>query len=261
MEVRYFVVDAFTSRPFAGNPAAVVPLDAWLPDATMQSIAAEMNLSETAFIVGDHIRWMTPQVEVDLCGHATLASAHVLLRELEPGRERVEFRSKSGPLAVRRDGDRLVLDFPARPPRPCEDRALSAGVGEALGAPPREVLMSRDLVAIYDDADTVRALAPDMAQLARLPVHGVIVTAPGGGDGLDFVSRFFVPQQGIPEDPVTGSAHCTLIPLWAGRLGKPRLSARQVSRRGGDLACELRGDRVDIGGHATLVAHGMLRLP
>ena len=253
-ELAYFHVDAFSARPFAGNPAAVVPLDAWLPDATMQAIAAELNLSETAFVCGDHLRWFTPAVEVDLCGHATLATAHVL------GRDHVRFTSRSGPLEVHRDGDLLVLDFPSRPPRRFDDAAVTARLAEALGAAPREVLASRDLVAIYDDAAAIRALAPDFGKLAAIDVHGVIATAPGDGE-VDFVSRFFVPQQGIPEDPVTGSAHCTLIPLWSERLGKTRLAARQLSRRGGDLACALRGDRVDIGGHAVLVARGTLVLP
>jgi PhzF family phenazine biosynthesis protein len=251
VELRYFVVDAFTARPFAGNPAAVVPLETWLPDATMQAIAAEMNLSETAFVCEDHIRWFTPAVEVDLCGHATLATARVL------DRDHVRFASRSGPLEVRKAGDRFVLDFPSRPPRAFDDAPTIARLAEALGAAPREVLLSRDLVAVFDDAAAIRALAPDFGKLAAIDTHGVIVTAPGEDD-VDFVSRFFVPQQGIPEDPVTGSAHCTLIPLWAGRLGKTRLAARQLSRRGGELDCALRGDRVDIGGHAVLVARGTL---
>jgi predicted PhzF superfamily epimerase YddE/YHI9 len=252
----YYVVDAFADRPFAGNPAAVVPLETWLPDELLQSIATEMNLSETAFFTPDgRLRWFTPAMEVDLCGHATLASARVL------DRDHVTFASQSGPLAVRKDGERFVLDFPSRPPRACDDAALIASLGDALGRAPREVLVSRDHVAIYDDAATIRALAPDMARLAALPVFGVVVTAPGDTDGVDFVSRFFVPQQGIPEDPVTGSSHCTLIPLWAGRLGTSRMTARQLSRRGGELDCALLGDRVAIGGHATLVARGTLLLP
>jgi predicted PhzF superfamily epimerase YddE/YHI9 len=257
MEIEYFHVDAFTTHRFAGNPAAVVPLDRWLPDVLMQQIGAELNLSETAFVGPDgdgglRIRWFTPTVEVDLCGHATLASAFVL------GRDHLRLASRSGPLEVRRDGDLLVLDFPARPPRAVDDPAVVAALGAALGRAPREVLASRDLVAIYDDAAAVRALAPDVARIAAIDTHGVIVTAPGDEPDVDFVSRFFVPQQGIAEDPVTGSAHCTLIPLWAGRLGKARLGARQVSRRGGDLACTLRGDRVEIGGAAVLVARGTL---
>jgi predicted PhzF superfamily epimerase YddE/YHI9 len=260
MEIEFHQVDAFASRPFTGNPAAVVVRDAWLPDPLMQQIAMEMNLSETAFVgPGDdgglRIRWFTPAVEVDLCGHATLASAHVL------GRDHVRLASRSGGLEVRRDGDLLVLDFPARPPRRCDDAGLAERLADALGRAPREVLLSRDAVAVFDDAATVRELAPDMTRLAAIDVHGVIVTAPGDRPGLDFVSRFFVPQQGIPEDPVTGSAHCTLIPWWAERLGKPELLAHQVSRRGGELRCRLRGDRVDIGGRAVTVARGVLLLP
>jgi len=257
MELRYFHVDAFTARPFAGNPAAVVPLEHWLPDPTMQQIAAELNLSETAFLCEGRIRWFTPVVEVDLCGHATLATAYVVFHELERGRSHVRFDSASGPLEVRADGDLLVLDFPARPPRPVADAALIAQLADALGALPREVLRARDLVAVFADAAAIRALRPDFAKVAAIDVHGVIVTAPGEGD-VDFVSRFFVPQQGVPEDPVTGSAHCTLIPYWAGRLGKTEMFARQLSRRGGELHCALRGDRVDIGGQAVLVARGTL---
>lgn len=275
-DLRYFLVDAFvTPWPWSGNPAAVVPLGdgGWLPDATMQAIAAELNLSETAFFASDgdgglHIRWFTPKVEVDLCGHATLASAFVVTNVLAPSRREVQFRSKSGPLAVRRDGARLVLDFPARPPGPVDDPTLRDRLGDALGAVPDEVLVSRDLVAIYPHATKVRGLRPDFAKLLALDVHGVIATAPGneptslveGDADVDFVSRFFAPREGVPEDPVTGSAHCTLIPLWAERLGTSELYARQVSARSGYLACRLRGDRVDIGGEARLVASGTLHL-
>jgi predicted PhzF superfamily epimerase YddE/YHI9 len=177
--------------------------------------------------------------------------------QLAPGSEHVRFASASGGLEVRKDGDVLVLDFPARPPHAFDDAGVIYALSEALGATPREVMISRDLVAIFDDAAAIRNLKPDMTRLAAIDTHGVIATAPGA-DGADFVSRFFTPQQGVPEDPVTGSAHCTLIPLWAGRLGKRELVARQLSRRGGELRCALRGDRVDIGGHAVLVARGTL---
>jgi len=264
--MNYFHVDAFTSRPFAGNPAGVVPLDRWPADALMQEIAAELQLSETAFFVpegeGFGLRWFTPEAEVDLCGHATLASAHVLFTELSPGRTTVRFTSQAGPLDVRIADGRLTLDFPARPPRPVDEPALLAQVGAALGRAPSALLRSRDLCAVYDTQEDVRALAPDMGRLGDLDPDGfgaVSVTAPGEGE-IDFVSRFFAPRQGIPEDPVTGSAHCHLIPLWAARLGKSELRARQISRRGGDLWCRLRGDRVDIGGHAVLVARGTLAL-
>ena len=263
MEIPIHHLDAFvTDGVFSGNPAAVCPLREWLPDRVMQQIATENNLSETAFFVGGNgvyrIRWMTPASEIDLCGHATLASAHVVFTKLEPGRKDVRFDSQSGPLHVRADGDVLVLDFPARPPHPFDDAGVTVPLAEALGAKPREVMISRDLVAIFESADEVRNLKPDMTRLAAIDTHGVIVTARGDEPGVDFVSRFFTPQQGVPEDPVTGSAHCTLIPLWAGRLGKHELRARQLSRRGGELRCALRGDRVDIGGHAVLVARGTL---
>lgn len=260
-----FQVDAFTARPFGGNPAAVCPLEAWLPDATLQAIAAENNLSETAFFVrrpdGDFdLRWFTPAAEVDLCGHATLASGHVLLTELEPSRAGVRFWSRSGPLEVARRGDRLELDFPARPPRPI---ALVPELSEALGAAPVRVLADRDLVAVFESAAAVRALAPDMRALAALPgVFAVCATAPGGGPDpdVDFVSRFFAPAISVPEDPVTGSAHTELVPFWAGVLGRTALHARQVGPRGGDLWCTLEGDRVKIAGHAVLVIRGTLFL-
>jgi len=267
VRIPLYHVDAFADGPFTGNPAAVCPLEGWLPDAVMQSIAAENNLSETAFFVaeGDRygLRWFTPTVEVDLCGHATLASAFVVFTHLKPALQRVTFRTlKAGDLAVARDGELLALDFPARPPEPC---AAPAGLAAALGRPPREVLAARDYLAVYDDADEIAALSPDFAALARLDRFAVIVTAPGphpappprageGRDGVgavDFVSRFFAVAQGVAEDPVTGSSHCTLIPYWAARLGKTNLEARQLSQRGGSLSCALNGDRVTIAGRAT----------
>jgi PhzF family phenazine biosynthesis protein len=260
MKLRLYQVDAFASRAFTGNPAAVVPLDRWLPDATMQAIAAENNLSETAFFVGEkgyfQIRWMTPTEEVDLCGHATLASAWVVLNVLEPARSVVTFDSKSGPLVVTREGDLLALDFPSRPPEPAT--AALPALAEAIGRTPREAWAARDYMAVFDSADEVRALRPDMARVAALDRFALIVTAPG--DGVDFVSRFFAPAEGVPEDPVTGSAHCTLVPYWARRLGKVRLTARQVSARGGELECEDRGPRVRIAGRAVKFLEGMLEL-
>ncbi|MDE1147470.1 MAG: PhzF family phenazine biosynthesis protein [Azospirillaceae bacterium] len=267
MRLPIYQIDAFTDRVFGGNPAAVVPLDAWLPDATLQAIAAENNLSETAFFVppgpGDDgawgLRWFTPLVEVDLCGHATLATAHLMMNVLHPGTARVVFRTqKAGLLTVTREtegAERLVLDFPARPPQAPD--TVHAGLVTALGGPrPTAILASRDYLVVYEDAATVRALAPDMAGLAGIDRFAVIATAPGDEPGVDFVSRFFAPAEGVPEDPVTGSAHCTLIPYWAGRLGIDRLTARQVSARGGALACRLDGDRVHIGGHAVLYLEG-----
>lgn len=259
MELPLYQVDAFTDRPFAGNPAAVVPLPEWLPDDTLQAVAAENNLSETAFLVpegeGWRLRWFTPAVEVDLCGHATLATAHVLFQRLAPDRDRVDFDTLSGRLTVVRDGDRLAMSFPARPPLRVE---APAGLAKALGAAPAEVWQARDLMAVFEDAATVRELRPDMAALAGLDAFAVMATAPG--TDCDFVSRFFAPAQGIPEDPVTGSAHCTLVPYWAERLGKKALHARQVSPRGGELFCDDQGERIRIAGHAVLVIEGTLRL-
>jgi PhzF family phenazine biosynthesis protein len=259
MKVRLYQVDAFTSRLFAGNPAAVCPLESWLDDQTMQAIAAENNLAETAFFVGSggryDLRWFTPLVEVDLCGHATLASAFVIFNRLEPSLEAVSFRSKSGELRVTRSGDRLTLDFPAWPP---ERREVSGALTRALGAAPREAWESHDLMAVYDSEDDVRRLTPAMDLVAALEGFAVIATAPG--QTADFVSRFFAPRQGIPEDPVTGRAHCTLVPYWARRLGKPRLHALQLSRRGGELFCEDRGDRVAISGHAVQFLEGTIEV-
>jgi PhzF family phenazine biosynthesis protein len=259
-----YQVDAFTDRPFAGNPAAVCPLTAPIPDALMQDIAAENNLSETAFFhphpQGDafSLRWFTPTTEVDLCGHATLASAFVLMTELEPARTAVTFRTRSGLLAVERRGDELVLDFPAYPAGPI-DADTRARVADALGARPIDVVGARSLFAVFETAAAVRALAPDFRALAALPTS-VGVTAPGNDEArpVDFVSRYFAPGYGIDEDPVTGSAHCTLAPYWAARLGKTALRARQVSRRGGEISCALAGDRVHIGGKARLVITGTL---
>jgi len=258
VKIRLFQVDAFTRNVFGGNPAAVCPLEQWLDDETLQAIAAENNLSETAFFVpaGDHLalRWFTPVQEVDLCGHATLASAFVVLRLLQPGREQVTFSSQSGLLTVSRDGDRWRMDFPAWEAKPCTTPdALLAGLGQQ----PSEVRRTRDYLAIYPSERDIRDLRPDMQQLIALDA-GVIVTAPG--DSPDFVSRFFAPKAGIPEDPVTGSAHCTLVPYWAARLGKTVLHARQLSRRGGELFCEQHGDRVWIAGHAVAFLEGTIEI-
>jgi predicted PhzF superfamily epimerase YddE/YHI9 len=259
MRLPIYQVDAFTDGLFGGNPAAVCPLEAWLPDATMRAIAAENNLSETAFFVpdgGDYaLRWFTPTVEVDLCGHATLASAHVVFRFLEPERESVNFHTlKAGTLAVTRRADMLVMDFPSRPASPAP---APPGLLAALGGTPREVLHARDYLVVYDSAGAIAALAPDLAALAKVDCWAAIVTAPGEDD-IDFVSRFFAPKQGVPEDPVTGSAHCTLVPYWAARLGKVELEARQLSRRGGALRCALNGNRVSIGGRAVVYLEGQI---
>jgi len=257
VRIPLFQVDAFADRVFAGNPAAVCPLESWLPDATMQSLAAENNLSETAFFVGRDgeyaIRWFTPRTEVDLCGHATLASSHVIFRHLGFAGDAIRLSSPSGPLVVRRDGDLLVLDFPARPPAPAAD---DPALAEALGHKPREMWAARDPMAVYAEEDEVRTLRPDMTKLAALASFGVLVTAPGRD--ADFVSRYFAPAEGIPEDPVTGAAHCTLVPFWSKRLGKTRLLARQVSTRGGELFCSDRGTRVDIAGRAVTYLVGTI---
>lgn len=263
MQLPLYQVDAFADAVFRGNPAAVCPLPRWLDDAVLQAIAAENALSETAFFVPDGdrfaLRWFTPVCEVDLCGHATLASAYVILELLEPGRREVTFGSRSGDLVVARDGARLAMTFPSRPPSPCAapERLLAA-----LGQRPVEVLAARDYMMVYAAEDDVRALAPDMTALAEADDRlGVIVTAPvRPGSPVDFVSRFFAPRAGIPEDPVTGSAHCTLVPYWSARLGKTHLRARQVSRRGGDLTCDLRGDRVIIAGTAVLYLRGTIEV-
>lgn len=258
MKIPYFEVDAFASKPFRGNPAGFCPLPKWLDDATMQSIAAENNLAETAFFVqrgADYeLRWFTPTVEIDLCGHATLASAFILFSELGFRGEAVRFHSQSGPLVVSRSGDILTLDFPSRPPAfSAAPEALIRG----LGRQPVEVLKSRDYFALFAVADDVRSLRPDFNALGTLDAK-VVVTAPGSD--CDFVSRFFAPTAGVPEDPVTGSAHCTLIPYWSRRLGKPKLFARQLSRRGGELFCEQVGERVRIGGKAVLYLRGQIEL-
>lgn len=264
MNIPIYQLDAFTDRPFGGNPAAVCLLDDWLPDETLAAIAAENNLSETAYLVPDgddwEIRWFTPRAEVDLCGHATLASAGVIFRHLAPDVDRVVFRSRhSGELPVTRDGDLFFLDFPSRPPK---EVSVTDALAEALGARPVAAVEARDLYAIFDDAETIRSLSPDQELLLPLNDFAVGVTAPGTGDDadVDFVSRFFAPHHGIPEDPVTGSAHSTLTPYWAERLGKTRMRARQVSARAGELRVDLRADRVLIGGEVVEVMQGTLTI-
>jgi predicted PhzF superfamily epimerase YddE/YHI9 len=261
MRLPIYQVDAFTDSLFGGNPAAVCPLEAWLPEKTMQAIAAENNLAETAFFVREGtdyaLRWFTPTVEVDLCGHATLAAGEIVFRFIEPERDSVSFRTmNAGTLMVRRSGEMLALDFPARPAVPVDP---PPGLVAALGGAPREVLRARDHLVVYGSAAEVAALDPDPAALAKVDCWAAIVTAPGE-DRIDFVSRFFAPAQGVPEDPVTGSSHCTLVPYWAERLGKAKLEARQLSRRGGALSCALNGDRVTIAGRAVLYLQGQIEL-
>jgi PhzF family phenazine biosynthesis protein len=261
MRIPIFQLDAFTSRRFAGNPAAVMPMDTFLDDDVLQAIAAENNLSETAFLVpegGDYrLRWFTPTTEVPLCGHATLASAAVVMERLEPGRSRVIFHSASGPLVVSRAGTGYVMDFPARPSEPVK---TPAGLAEALGVIPVEVFANEfNYLALLESGQVLRALVPDMAAIARLNRGGVIVTAPG--DGIyDFISRYFAPAKGIPEDPVTGGAHTMLAPYWAERLGKTVFRAFQASRRGGEIICRLVGDRIEMEGACVFYLEGEVEI-
>lgn len=259
MKVPYFQVDAFASEPFTGNPASVCLLDRWLPDELLQRIAFENGLPETAFVVREKksygLRWFTPQIEVDLCGHATLAAAHVLDEHFRFSAPWL-FNTKSGPLTVSQAEGRLILDFPSRPAVAVEaPEDLLAGLGVA----PEQVFKARDYLAVFATEAEVRALRPDFGALARLDCLGVIATAPG--EDCDFVSRFFAPGAGIPEDPVTGSAHCTLMPYWSERLGRNELQARQISARGGRLWCEQRGDRVLIGGTGITYLEGQIIIP
>ena len=262
MELPIYQVDAFASAPFRGNPAAICPLERWLPDETLQAIAVENNLSETAFYVPGNgrygLRWFTPALEVDLCGHATLATGSVILDiRRETPDSRVVFDSRSGELAVEREGDRYAMDFPSRPPAECE---VNPRLAAALGANPALVLGARDYFCVFESPEQVAALDPHMDQLAAITDRfAFIVTAPGSD--CDFVSRFFAPRQGIPEDPVTGSAHSTLIPYWSRRLGKQEMFARQISRRGGELWCRDRGTRVSIAGRAVKYLEGRIQVP
>jgi PhzF family phenazine biosynthesis protein len=259
MELDLYQIDAFTGEVFKGNPAAVCPLNEWLPDKILQSIAIENNLSETAFFVpegeGFHIRWFTPASEVVLCGHATLASAYVLFVLLGYSRDRIVFISKSGELRVARDAEnQLVMDFPSQPPKPCTCPDILV---KGLGKEPVEVLCHDDYMAVFENEDDILSLSPKFDVLRLLDLRGVIITAPG--DTVDFLSRFFAPKYDINEDPVTGSAHCELTPYWSERLGKKRLVAKQVSRRGGELVCELRKDRVFLTGRAVKYMKGKIQ--
>ncbi|MHB8169310.1 MAG: PhzF family phenazine biosynthesis protein [Thermoleophilia bacterium] len=244
-------MDAFTDHVFQGNPAAVCPLESWLPDELLQSIAQENNLSETAFFVPTgkdfELRWFTPADEVDLCGHATLASAFVLFEHLSYRGPEISFKTRSGGLTVKRAANGLSMDFPATSPQACQPPPdLLAG----LGAAPQEVLAAFDYVAVYGSESSVRDLVPDFAVLGGLDLRGVIATAPG--EEADFVSRCFCPKLGVNEDPVTGSAHCELAPFWSQRLGRSRLQALQLSSRGGRIECEVKADRVFLTGRAVL---------
>jgi PhzF family phenazine biosynthesis protein len=273
MELRIWQVDAFAEKLFEGNPAAVIPLSDWLPDEQMQAIAAENNLSETAFFVpltpGDYarcqLRWFTPQVEVPLCGHATLASGHVILMHLAPALDAVSFSTQSGDLVVARgSGGILEMALPAYQavPHP-EAEDLAEAIEEALDLAPREVLKANYAIALFATVDEILEAEADSTladALEEFGEDGIIITAAGGDTGFDFVSRFFVPGKGVPEDPVTGSAHAALAPFWARRLGKLRLRARQLSARGGTLDCEVQGERVLIRGRVTPYLEGVIRI-
>lgn len=259
MDFPIYQIDAFTERVFGGNPAAVVVMEKWLADETLQAIAAENNLAETAFVIpergGSKLRWFTPLVEIDLCGHATLATAHVLFQEYFRDVTRLRFETMGGSLAVSREEGLLFLDFPARPGVPVPiDEALI----RVLGTIPEAAVLARDLMVVLKSEAEVRAFVPDDSAIQSLDAFALIVTAPG--EEADFVSRFFAPRAGVPEDPVTGSAHCTLIPYWARRLGRTHLSARQLSKRGGVLICEHQGERVLIGGKVVEYMRGRIRV-
>ena len=249
MEISLYQIDAFASKLFEGNPAAVCPLDDWLPDKTMQYIAEENNLSETAFFVpkknGYHIRWFTPKGEVDLCGHATLATAYVLFNILGYKRDKIEFDSKSGLLIVTREKDRFVMDFPAQPPVLCD---IPKEIGKAFDIAPIECLKSEDYIVVFKRETDIESAKPDLGKLTKLDLRGIIITAKSSQ--YDFISRFFAPKYGILEDPVTGSAYTQLTPYWGKKFNKTRLTAKQLSKRGGELVCELDGDRVKIFGKA-----------
>lgn len=262
MELMMFQIDAFTREVFSGNPAAVIPLRQWLPDETMQAIAMENQLSETAFFVVDGetvgLRWFTPTIEVDLCGHATLATAHVLFEETQWAGDTLSFQTRSGILTVRRDPDGYVMDLPADPPEPAD--GFQEQITRALGVTPELVLRGReDFVAILSGEEQVRDLRADLAAIATLPSRGLIVSA--AGTEVDFVSRCFFPQSGVAEDPVTGSAHATLTPFWSARLNQETLEARQLSARGGFLTCRGRDDRVELSGNAVTFLRGVIQFP
>lgn len=266
-----YQVDAFTDEIFGGNPAAVIPLAEWLPDETLQAIALENNLSETAFVIARgqgryDLRWFTPGAEVPLCGHATLATAHVLYTALDETAEKIVFDTKSGPLEVSRTPDGYAMDFPADPPAPI---SMPGFLIDVLGDDPAAVLAGQYILVVYDDAETVHSLTPNLLMMNRVALERgagaaqncVCVTAPGDpGSGVDFVSRFFGPTVGITEDPVTGSAHCMLTPYWADRLGKDELTAFQASGRGGRVGCRLAGDRVVLSGQAVTYLRGRISL-
>jgi len=265
--MKYFIVDVFTDKVFGGNPAGVCLLDEWLADGVMQNIAMENNLSETAFLVKRDgfydLRWFTPEIEIDLCGHATMGSAYVLFNFVETAAEVLSFHTQSGVLTVERKEDMLWMDFPSRPPAPVEKYKV---IGESLEINNYEVLKSADILIVLENEEAIKKVKPDfellkkVKQEAGMPsdVFCVIITAPGSD--CDFVSRVFAPNAGVNEDPVTGRAHCVMIPYWSKRLGKTTMKARQLSKRGGQIWCEDAGERVKIGGKAVLYLQGEIKL-
>lgn len=258
MELTIYQVDAFTEKAFSGNPAAVVPLENWLPDETMQNIALENNLSETAFFIptnsGFYIRWFTPAAEVDLCGHATLATAHVLFTHLNYTAETIRFDSRSGELIVRKEKNTIILDFPVSE---IKEIAMPNNLVDAFNFKALKSFGGRDdIMLVFENEDQIRLLEPDFNKIIKLKTRGIICTAPS--ENVDFVSRFFAPAVGVPEDPVTGSAHTMLIPFWSKKLGKQKLMAKQISKRGGTIYCQNKLTRVEIGGKAITYLIGKI---
>ena len=262
MDLPLYQVDAFTNKTFGGNPAAVVPLDAWLPDDVMQNIAIENNLSETAFFIptdkGFHIRWLTPTTEVNLCGHATLATSWVIYNELGYDQDQITFESQSGDLIVKRAKNGLTLNFPVWDSVKYE--ANEPIIAQAFGRPATEIHKGKKWVLLFDDENFIRDVQPDISLIKMIESEGVVISALSSDPNIDFVSRYFGPQVGIDEDPVTGSAHCILTPIWANKLNKTEFNARQVSARGGDLHLKLEGDRLHMTGQATLFLKGTMTI-
>lgn len=264
MKIDIYQIDAFTSKLFGGNPAAVCPLDTWPTDEVLQNIAIENNLAETAFFVQSsknrfHLRWFTPEFEMDLCGHATLASAFVIVNELGNNSDEILFDTQSGPLTVKKAGDYFELDFPSRPPQKAE---LPQIIRDGLNIQPKEIWKARDYLLVYESEDDIEKIKPNIAILNQINIDpgGIIVTAKGKSENVDFVSRLFTPQATVFEDPVTGSAHCTLTPFWAERLNKTKLRALQISERGGELICQLNKDRVAIRGKVIKYLEGTIHV-
>jgi PhzF family phenazine biosynthesis protein len=261
LKIPYFIVDAFADREFAGNPAGVCLLPRALPTERMQAMANEHGVAATAFVRpqddGYDLRWFTPLVEEEMCGHATLGAAWVVLNRIEPERCSVAFATRAGPLEVTRSGELYSLDLPARAPRPCPE---PEGLAKALGMQPREVWRAAYFIAVFESAAQIKAITPDFAALARLETPGIIVTAPGRDIGCDIATRYFAPAKGVPEDAVTGSAHAQIVPFWSERLERRVLEARQLSQRGGTMRCELSGDRVTLSAPARLYMSGTIEL-